>query len=130
MSYLNDLNSSTNSTKLMLLSETMKLWKPFIPPLIRPCQLLLLQALQQRYGLNGQNQSQFCHSAPRGILWLTTWTKRWIADHLRWKLFFRLSSFPSKLIYIIWEESNYTLKALRVYSLFNEGIRLRLKCLY
>lgn len=53
--YLKDLNSSTNSTKLMLLSETMKLWKPFIPPLMRPCQLLLLQALQEKHGLNGQD---------------------------------------------------------------------------
>lgn len=58
MSYLNDLNSSTNSTKLMLLSETMKLWKPCIPPRIRPCQLLLLQALQRNMAVTGKCRPQ------------------------------------------------------------------------
>lgn len=48
MFHLKDLKSSTNSTKVMLLSETMKFWNPFIPPLTRPCQLLLLHVLNHK----------------------------------------------------------------------------------
>lgn len=88
----------------MLLSETMKLWKPFIPPLMRPCQLLLLQALQQRHDLNGQCWGQFCPSAPTDILWLAIWAKRWMASRLRWRLFWTLFSFLSKRIYSISDE--------------------------
>lgn len=44
--YLKDLKSSTNSTKLMMLSEIMRSWKPLKQPFPRPCQLRLLQALK------------------------------------------------------------------------------------
>lgn len=44
--YLKDLKSSTNSTKLMMLSEIMSSWKPLKQPFPRPCQLRLLQALR------------------------------------------------------------------------------------
>lgn len=45
-SYLNDLKSSTNSMKLIVLSEIMRFWKPLKQPLPRPCHDLLLHALQ------------------------------------------------------------------------------------
>lgn len=44
--YLNDLKSSTNSTKLMVLSDIMRFWKPLKQPLPRPCHDLLLHVLQ------------------------------------------------------------------------------------
>lgn len=43
--YLKDLKSSTNSMKLIVLSEIMRFWKPLKQPLPRPCHDLLLQAL-------------------------------------------------------------------------------------
>lgn len=46
--YLNDLKSSTNSTKLIVLSEIMRFWKPLKQPLPRPCHDLLLHALKSR----------------------------------------------------------------------------------
>lgn len=45
--YLNDLKSSTNSMKLIVLSEIMRFWKPLKQPLLRPCHDLLLHALQR-----------------------------------------------------------------------------------
>lgn len=44
--YLNDLKSSTNSMKLIVLSEIMRFWKPLKQPLPRPCHDLLLHALR------------------------------------------------------------------------------------
>lgn len=43
--HLNDLKSSTNSMKLMVLSDIMRFWKPLKQPFPRPCHDLLLQAL-------------------------------------------------------------------------------------
>lgn len=45
--YLNDLKSSTNSIKLMVLSDIMRFWKPLKQPFPRPCHDLLLQALRK-----------------------------------------------------------------------------------
>lgn len=45
--YLNDLKSSTNSIKLMVLSDIMRFWKPLKQPFPRPCHDLLLQALKK-----------------------------------------------------------------------------------
>lgn len=46
--YLNDLKSSTNSIKLMVLSDIMRFWKPLKQPFPRPCHDLLLQALKKK----------------------------------------------------------------------------------
>lgn len=71
--YLNDLKSSTNSTKLIVLSEIMRFWKPLKQPLPRPCHDLLLHALKSRKCQNVHvNQTSLIplDSAVRVIPWL------------------------------------------------------------
>ena len=53
--YLKDLKSSTNSMKLMELSEIMRFWKPLKHPLHLPCHDRLLHALVNNNNNNINN---------------------------------------------------------------------------
>ena len=57
-SYLKDLKSSTNSMKLMELSEIIRFWKPLKQPLHLPCHDRLLHALVNNNNNNNNNNSQ------------------------------------------------------------------------
>lgn len=90
--YLNDLKSSTNSMKLIVLSEIMRFWKPLKQPLPRPCHDLLLHALRSRKKMiNVSIWMKLSDSAGRVIPWLCfhcsweVWRGLWVgSSHAGW----------------------------------------------